>query len=94
MTQKTTDRYISFQGIDCDGKAHRILSYIEQYVEEPPRYSPWLAYFQKHLSSRISLGQDDLYFVGSQINSIRSLFEDYDDTEALALLEQLEEDCC
>ena len=94
MTTEETNRYVSFGGIDCDGKSKRVLSYIEQYLASPPHQSPWLEYFQQRLRDRKALGQDELHFVGSQINHIRSLFEDYNDTEALSLLEQVEEECC
>lgn len=94
MTTEKTDRYVSFEGIDCDGKSKRILNYIEQYLTSPPHESPWLDYFRQKLRDREALGQDELYFVGSQINPIQSLFEEYNDTEALALLEQVEEECC
>ncbi|MFP4132903.1 MAG: N(2)-fixation sustaining protein CowN [Halothece sp.] len=94
MTTEQTDRYISFQGIDCDGKARAILNYIEQYVNSPPHHSPWLDYFQQKLRDRVSIGQDELHFVASQINNIQALFEDYEDNQALALLEKVEEECC
>lgn len=94
MSQPNPDRYVSFHGIDCDGKAHRLMAQIQQYVDCPPHSSPWVQYFRQKLSDRQALGQDDLYFVGSQINNIRALLEEYGDTAALAVLEQLEEDCC
>ncbi len=92
--QSSLDRYVSFQGLDCDAKARQVLAYIEQYVANPPHPSPWLDYFRLRLANRQQLGADELYFVGSQINHVRALFEDYDNPEALALLEQVEEECC
>ncbi len=94
MTQPTGDRYVSFRGIDCDGKARQLLEYIKQYTAEPPHPSPWVDYFRTKLANQQSLGQDDLYFVGSQINSVHALFEEYNNEEALALLGQVEEECC
>jgi hypothetical protein len=94
MTKQKTDRYTSFQGIDCDGRAKLILNYVEQYLNSPTHHSPWLDYFQQKLRDRVSIGQDELHFVSSQINNIQALFEDYEDKKALALLEQLEEECC
>lgn len=94
MTQQRTDRYVTFQGIDCDGKAQRILTNIEQYLDAPPHDSPWLDYFRQKLRDRASIGQDELHFVGSQINHIRAFFEEYQNEQALALLEQVEEECC
>ena len=94
MSQQEVDRYVSFQGTDCDGKACRVVKHIEQYVENPPHSSPWLEYFQDKLNKRASLGQDALFLVCSQMNNIRSLFEEYKNIEALNLLENIEEDCC
>jgi len=94
MSQATPDRYVSFAGIDCNGKAHHLMSQIAQYVENPPHPSPWVQYFRERLGDRHALGQDDLYFIGSQLNNIHALFEEYNDTEALTILAQLEEDCC
>ncbi len=94
MINEKTDRYISFQGIDCDGRGQKILSYIEQYVDAPPHYSPWLDYFQQKLRDRVAIDQDALHFVSSQINNIYALFEEYEDTKALDLLEKVEEECC
>jgi hypothetical protein len=46
------------------------------------------------LEQRIALGQDDLFFVGSQLNDLRSFFEEVKDDAALALLDKVEEECC
>lgn len=94
MAEQDPNRYVSFQGIDCDGRAADILSAIQQYIDSPPYESPWLEYFRDKLRDRAALGQDDLYFVGSQINNIHALFEEYEDQAALHLLEQVEEECC
>lgn len=94
MSQQEVDRYVSFQGTDCDRKACSIVNYIEQYVENPPHKNPWLKYFQDALDKRASLGQDPLFLVCSQMNNIRSLFEEYEDENALELLEDIEENCC
>jgi len=39
--------------------------------------------FQQKLRDRVSIEQDALHFIGSQINNIDALFEDYEDTKAL-----------
>ena len=94
MSQQSINRYLSFQGIGCDEKAHRLMSCIEQYTENPPHSSSWSKYFQVKLSNSLALGQDELFLVCSQMNNIRALFEEYEDAEALELLECVEEDCC
>lgn len=94
MSEKNTDRYISFLSLDCDEKARRITQYIERYAENSSDSSTLPKYFQTKLKARISLGQDELFFTCSQINTIRALFEEHDNPEALDLLEQVEQDCC
>lgn len=94
MSQQNIDRYVSFQGTDCDENARRLVSYIQQHIEKPPHPSPWLDYFQTKLSDRASLGQDELFVICSQMNNVRSLFEEYKNTEALSLLEYVEDVCC
>lgn len=90
----TVDRYVSFQGIDCNGNARRVLTYVQQYIDQPVQAGAWAEYFTIKLVERRSLGQDDLFFVGSQISQIRALFEVFGDEAALNLLTQLEEECC
>lgn len=94
MSQHNVNRYISFEGTDCDVKSRCIIDYIKQYTDHPPYSSPWSKYFRDKLQSSLALGQDELFVVCSQMNNVRSLFEDYNDIEALNLLEQIEEDCC
>lgn len=94
MTEAKTNRYINFQGIDCDGQANRLFDYIEQCTTAPPTNSSWSEYFQAKLPERLLIGQDKLHFICSQMNNVYSLFEEYEATEALDLLEQIEEECC
>lgn len=94
MTEPKTDRYVNFQGIDCDGQASRIISQIEKYTQNSSLNSSWSKYFQAKLVERLSIGQDELHFICSQMNNVYSLFEEYGDAEALNLLEKIEEECC
>lgn len=94
MSQQNVNRYISFEGTECEEKSCRIIDYIKQYIENPPHPSRWSNYFRDKLESSLALGQDELFVVCSQMNNVRSLFREYKNTEALNLLEQVEEDCC
>lgn len=94
MSQKKVNRYISFEGTDCEEKSCRIIRHVKQYTEKPPHPSHWSEYFRNKLERGPALGQDELFIVCSQMNNVRSLFEEYEDTDALNLLEQVEEDCC
>ncbi|MBV5311269.1 N(2)-fixation sustaining protein CowN [Chromatium okenii] len=90
----TTDRYISFNGIACDDHAQHIVSALRIHIDNPACPAPWQTYFVTKLEETARRGQDELYFVGSQVNAIRELFIHYNDTGALQLLEQVEEECC
>lgn len=94
MSSPTVDRYLTFKGLNCDGKAAQILERIQQCLDQSDSASPWQTYFRLKLERRQALGQDALFFVGSQITQIREFFEAYNDQEALALIERVEEDCC
>ncbi|MEM8674832.1 MAG: N(2)-fixation sustaining protein CowN [Cyanobacteria bacterium P01_G01_bin.67] len=94
MTESKIDRYVNFQNIDCDGQARCLIDYIKKYTENPPFNSSWSEYFQAKLPEGLSIGQDELHFICSQMNNVFSLFEEYEDTDALNLLEQIEEECC
>ncbi|KKD37564.1 MAG: N(2)-fixation sustaining protein CowN [Limnoraphis robusta] len=93
-SDKKLDRYITFKDIDCDRLARRLVDRIEYYLDHSSEPSSWLEYFKMKLVERQKMGQDELFFVGSQVNSIRALFEQFEDVEALNLLDQVEEDCC
>ncbi len=91
---KTTDRYISFEGIDCDGNAARLMACIENQLAQPGRSNAFWDYFMNKRQGGSGPRPDDLFLVHSNINQIRELFETWRDEEALELLLQLEEECC
>lgn len=94
MSSPTMDRYVTFKGLNCDDKADQILQRIQQRLVNADGSSPWQTYLRLKLERRQALGQDALFFVGSQITQIREFFEAYDDQAAIALLESVEENCC
>ncbi|NEX20486.1 N(2)-fixation sustaining protein CowN [Thiorhodococcus mannitoliphagus] len=93
-TAAKTDRYISFDGIDCDAYAERILGYIRACIDDAENPSDWQPYFERKLVEIAGMGQDALFFVGSQVNYIRELFEHYDHDDGLELLDKIEDECC
>lgn len=90
---KTTDRYESFQGIDCDGNARQIMACIERQIAAGQGNSFW-DYFMKKRAGGSGPRPDDLFLIHANINQVRELFETSGDLVALALLAQLEEECC
>ncbi|NMG34301.1 N(2)-fixation sustaining protein CowN [Azoarcus sp. TTM-91] len=88
------DRYISFCGIDCDGNAKLLMTYIRRHIDTPGQSNAFWDKFRDKLEGRSSERCDELFLVHSYINMIRELLETYDDEEGLLLLDKLEEECC
>jgi len=93
-TAAKADRYISFEGIECDDFARQVVSYIRDCIAEGQNPSDWQAYFERKLVEIAGIGQDELFFVGSQVNYIRELFEHHEHADGLALLDKIEDECC
>lgn len=91
---RKTDRYLSFDGIDCTGNAGKVMQLIELHLDGAWPRSPFWEYFMTKRKPRSGPPPDDLFLVHCHINQIRELFEDRADAEALALLSRLEEECC
>lgn len=89
-----TDRYISFEGIDCNGNATRVMELIERNLAAAPQSAPFWEYFMAKRKPRSGPPPDDLFLVHCHINQIRELFEERADAEALAFLLRVEEECC
>lgn len=88
------NRYVSFKGIDCAGKARRIMELIDGHLAIPERNNRFWAYFVQKREGKIGPKGDDLFLIHSNVNQVRELFELWNDTEALQLLDQFEEQCC
>ena len=91
---KESDRYVSFEGIDCNGNAGLIMAYIERNQHDAGGRNQFWEYFTAKRHPRSGPLPDDLFLVHSHINQIRELFEECGDEEALALLMSLEVECC
>lgn len=89
-----TDRYVSFTGIDCDGNARRVMACIDRFLAGSRQAAPFWDYFTAKRAPKSGPSPDDLFMVHCHINQIRELFEEHADASALALLDQLEEECC
>lgn len=88
------NRYVTFIGISCDYNAQRLLDRLGDHLMLADSSNPWVQYFRGKLATRQALGQDELFFVGSQISQLREFFQQAQDSAALELLEQIEEECC
>jgi hypothetical protein len=89
-----TDRYVSFAGIDCTGNARRLMACLDRQLTLPGRHNAFWEHFNKKRAGSSGPRSDDLFLIHSNINQVREFFEHWADEEALALLTQLEEECC
>ena len=100
MATKESDRYVTFKGIDGDGNARRLVVMLRRHIDDPAKTNAFWEHFKNKLalagSAEANNGRvlDELFLVHSYINNIRELFEEQDDREALALLQQVEEESC
>lgn len=89
-----TGRYLTFVGIDCMGNARRIMDCIDRHRAIPSHNNAFWDYFANKRAGASGQQPDDLLLIHSNLGQIRELFETWDDEAALALLLQLEEECC
>jgi len=92
--QEKTDRYTSFEGIDCDGNAARLMDMLDRQLALPGRHNAFWDYFNAKRAGKAGPKMDDLYLIHGNINQLREFFETWQDEEGMALLQQLEEECC
>jgi len=88
------DRYVSFIGLDCDAKATQLMGYIRHYIDNPEHTNAFWEYFKQKAAGEKGPQPDDLFLVHCHLNQIRELFETHEDAEALAFLDQVEQECC
>ena len=88
------DRYRTFNGIDCDGNARRLMADIERNIPAATRSAPFWPYFMAKRQPKSGPAPDDLFLIHCHINQIRELFDETGDREAAALLVLIEEECC
>lgn len=91
-THPTADRYVSFRGIDFDGYCRALIDTIERYHAAEGNAEPFWGWFLD-LRRTDPAKRDDLLLLSSLVNPLRERFEAHGDAQALALLEQAEEEC-
>lgn len=90
----TTDRYVTFDGIDCDGNAKILMSMIRNHIDDPEKTNKFWEYFKNKAEGGSGPKPDDLFLIHSNLNQIRELFELHEDEAALKLLDIIEVECC
>ena len=88
------DRYISFDGLQCDENANQIVSTIRDYMGKVDKEDKWRRYFEMKFDEQQRMGVDDLFFVGSQMNALYDFFSASEEKTGAELLYRVEQECC
>ncbi len=91
------DRYISFNGIDCDGNARIVVEHVLALIDLPAYANCFWDRFRIRLAEAGKLGarkSDELCLACSHTYYIEELFEAAADEIGLAALRRLEDECC
>jgi hypothetical protein len=91
------DRYRSFQDIDCYGGAAAVVERLRRHLADPAHDNALWQRFIARLGDAARSENpkpDILFLVCSHVYYIADLFEAARDDEGMALMQQLEFDCC
>ncbi|SHJ90056.1 hypothetical protein SAMN02745165_03488 [Malonomonas rubra DSM 5091] len=96
----TTDRYVTYKNIDCEGNSKRLMEMLRAHIDDPEKSNPFWEKFKEMLDK---IGKpadnngrtiDEIFLIHTYINNLYEIFEEQDDSEALELLDQIERECC
>lgn len=90
----TSDRYLSFVGLDCDAKARALVEALREAMSKEGRSDPFWDYFQAKLNGTQGPTHDALYHLHCHLNDLRDLLDRWAEPELGELLETLEVTCC
>ncbi len=100
MKAGTTDRYLSFKNIDCEGNSKKLIQLLRRHIDDPEKSNAFWEQFKTKLAlvgkPEKNGGRclDELFLIHTYINNFYEIFETYEDNEALELLERIERECC
>jgi len=100
MDAAETDRYVTYRNIDCEGNSKKLMAMLRRHIDDPQKSNAFWEQFKGKLAllgkPRENGGRclDELFLIHTYINNLYEIFEEYDDAEALALLERIERECC
>lgn len=95
-TRPTPDRYVSFTGIDFEANMAAVLGHLGHYIDAPAVANPFWNRFRERLALAAGSERpvaDRLLLMHAHVYYMAELFEEHDDTEALAALQRLETEC-
>lgn len=96
MNVGTTDRYVSFRGIDFECNMQAVLGHLARYMAGPAAGNPFWLRFMSRLEAAeqgATAIADKLLLLHSHVYYFVELFEEHDDAAALADLHKLEREC-
>jgi hypothetical protein len=88
------DRYISFIGLDCDGKAERFATALREALDTGADADPFWTYFRAKLDGERGPAHDALYHIHANLNPVRDMLLRAEREDLVELLETLEHECC
>jgi len=100
MTKNSTDRYVTYANIDCEGNSKKLMQLLRQHIDDPGKTN---AFWEKFKGMLDKIGKpaenndrqvDEIFLIHTYINNLCEIFEEYEDEAALALLDQIERECC
>ncbi|MBF0644705.1 N(2)-fixation sustaining protein CowN [Desulfuromonas acetoxidans] len=94
------DRYVSFEGIDCEGNSKLLMCMLKKHLEDPSKNNAFWEMFTDKLG-KAERGEtvngiqiDELFLIHAYINNLQDFFEDHEDDVAMTLLKKIERECC
>lgn len=94
-----TDRYVTFNNIDCKGNAKQLMALLREHIDDPEKSNAFWEQFKDKLD-RVGIPNssgrtlDELFLIHTYINNLYEIFEEYEDETALRLLDRIERECC
>ncbi len=93
-----TDRYVTYTNIDCEGNSRRLMEMLRRHIDDPAKTNAFWEKFKERLATvgREIDGRiiDELFLIHNYVNNLYEIFEEYEDEEALKLLDRIEQECC
>jgi len=96
----TSDRYVSYKNIDCEGNSKQLMQMLRKHIDDPAKSNPFWEKFKTLLekigkpAENNGRSIDEIFLIHTYINNLYEIFEEYEDNKALKLLDQIERECC
>ena len=91
-----SDRYVTYTNIDCEGNAKKLLLLLRKHIDNQNKSNLFWEKFKEKLAKIDAPDEstdsrlDEIFLIHNRYE----IFEEYDDEEALQLLDKIERECC